>query len=69
MATYGWTCHWCKLPIKLGEQSADHLLPRSKGGSNDISNLRPAHRRCNYSRGNKLVSNPRRPTDNTGFFK
>ncbi|ASR83532.1 HNH endonuclease [Arthrobacter phage Laila] len=70
MATYGWTCHLCKQPIRQGEQSADHLLPRKWGGSNDLSNLRPAHRKCNYARGAKLLSDPRaRPTDNTAFFK
>ena len=30
----------------------DHILPRSKGGSGKIANLRAVHRRCNEERGN-----------------
>ncbi|UVK60176.1 HNH endonuclease [Arthrobacter phage Kels] len=70
MATYGWTCHLCGLPINPGQQSADHLLPRKYGGSNELSNLRPAHRLCNSKRGAKLLTDPRaRPRDNTAFFQ
>lgn len=29
----------------------DHIIPRSKGGTNDWSNLRLAHARCNRERG------------------
>lgn len=32
----------------------DHILPVSRGGTNDAENLRLAHRRCNSRRGNKL---------------
>lgn len=70
MATYGWTCHLCGKPIAVGQQSADHKIPRSKGGSDDISNLRPAHRSCNSARQDKPLSDPRlRPVDNTAFFQ
>jgi 5-methylcytosine-specific restriction endonuclease McrA len=31
----------------------DHLLPVSRGGTNDVSNLDVAHRRCNIARGNR----------------
>lgn len=30
----------------------DHILPRSQGGSNDLDNLKLAHRKCNLRRGN-----------------
>lgn len=33
----------------------DHVIPRSKGGSDEIWNLRPAHHECNRDRGNGPV--------------
>lgn len=33
-------------------RSIDHIRPKSKGGTNELSNLRVAHRRCNELRGN-----------------
>ena len=53
LATYGNICWLCKQPI-AGLPSADHVIPRSKGGSDDIENLRPCHLRCNISRGNRM---------------
>ena len=47
LATYGTTCHLCGLP---GATTADHVVPKSKGGSDALCNLRPAHAHCNYSR-------------------
>ncbi|MCX4400643.1 HNH endonuclease [Streptomyces sp. NBC_01764] len=35
--------------------TADHIIPLSKGGTNDIENLRPACGRCNSSRGNRTT--------------
>lgn len=49
LATYGTVCHLCGRP---GATTADHVLPRSRGGENVLANLRPAHGRCNSSRGN-----------------
>ena len=46
-------CHLCGLP---GADSVDHLIPRSKGGDNSMSNLAPAHIGCNASRGAKSLS-------------
>jgi len=31
----------------------DHVIPRSQGGSDDVANLRCAHRFCNESRGDR----------------
>lgn len=41
-------CHICGLP---GADTADHLIPRSKGGTNHPSNLAAAHRACNSRKG------------------
>lgn len=49
--TYGSTCWLCGLP---GSTTADHVIPRSKGGAvYDLANLGPAHRNCNEARGNR----------------
>lgn len=41
-------CHLCGMG---GADTADHLIPHSKGGTDDLHNLRAAHRFCNVSRG------------------
>lgn len=46
-----WRCH------KPGATTADHVIPRAHGGSNDLSNLRPACARCNYSAGATVRKN------------
>jgi hypothetical protein len=40
------------IPVK-GPWEADHVLPRSMGGTNEPSNYRLAHRLCNIGRGGK----------------
>lgn len=50
-------CHLCGLDgMTEGNAHADHLIPRSRGGSDDASNLRWAHAACNISRGNKPLT-------------
>src|SRR5690625_2693919 len=78
LAEYGRLCWLCHQPIDLrlsprapGGFSIDHVLPRSRGGTDDLDNLRPAHRRCNLSRGNRPAGRfrPARPTETgAGFF-
>lgn len=46
-------CHLCGFP---GADTVDHLIPRSKGGTNHPSNLAPAHMSCNGRRGNRPLS-------------
>ena len=48
--TYGDTCHLCG---GYGADTADHLVPRSVAPELawSLDNLRPAHQRCNSSRG------------------
>lgn len=33
--------------------NADHIIPLSKGGTHDYSNLRASHQECNLQRGDK----------------
>jgi 5-methylcytosine-specific restriction endonuclease McrA len=59
LEVYGTDCHICNLPIDLtaprqcGKEGwekglqIDHLFPLSKGGSDTLDNVRPAHGYCN----------------------
>lgn len=59
---YGSDCHICNEPIdltlprtsKLG-LTVDHLIPLSRGGTDTMPNLRPAHWGCNIKKSNKLM--------------
>lgn len=36
------------------ELSLDHIVPRSRGGSDYLHNMQPAHRKCNELKGNAI---------------
>ena len=50
MRRYGDRCFYCPGPA----ETRDHYVPRSKGGSNDLDNLRPACRPCNSIKGDMM---------------
>jgi hypothetical protein len=50
---HGRLCGICGEPLDLEEMHADHVTPLSDGGADEWFNLRPAHRKCNISRGNE----------------
>ena len=66
---YGLTCHLCgeaindrlTFPHDLSP-SADHLVPVSRGGTNALANLRPAHLVCNSRRSNLALRGKVRAT-------
>lgn len=50
------TCEICKLNMRNNSKiSQDHIVPKSRGGSNNISNIRLTHRGCNSDRGNNFL--------------
>ena len=54
-AQYNWTCPACgKLEpeVKLTE---DHIIPLSKGGSDNIENIQPLCRKCNSIKHTKII--------------
>lgn len=51
---YGGKCAYCG-DISSDNMSIDHMIPRSRGGSNCESNLMPSCRSCNSTKGTKTV--------------
>lgn len=58
---YGDKCHICKDAIDLNLPrtsrmglTVDHVIPLSKGGSDELTNLRPAHWICNNRKSDKI---------------
>jgi 5-methylcytosine-specific restriction endonuclease McrA len=49
-AAKGRACWWCGRPAT----TIDHVLAVVLGGTNDLANLVPACKRCNFSRGASL---------------
>ncbi|MGV9360653.1 HNH endonuclease [Amycolatopsis sp. NPDC003731] len=45
----------CWLCQTRGADTADHIVPLSRGGTNRMDNLAPAHKRCNSKRQNKVI--------------
>jgi 5-methylcytosine-specific restriction protein A len=51
---HGGRCHLCGGAIQAGQTwDVDHVIPLAQGGSNDPSNLRPAHEKCHRGVGSK----------------
>lgn len=51
-------CHLCGEPIDYEAHhleplafQIDHIIPRNKGGNDELENLAPAHRKCNRDKG------------------
>lgn len=50
-------CCWCGKPMQRERSALDnyetieHLIPKSKGGTDNIKNLALAHYKCNQARG------------------
>lgn len=58
LAYYGYRCRYCgidKRETKEGWLEADHAIPLSRGGANFISNIVPACKSCNCSKGTKTL--------------
>lgn len=48
-------CPACNQPITSTQDFTwDHIVPESKGGSDDISNMVPMHAHCNEIKGNQF---------------
>jgi len=48
-------CYYCRNPLKPWETfSIDHVIPKAKGGTDELDNLVPSCRRCNSRKGARL---------------
>jgi len=54
LAKYSGACALCGEP--LGDDiHIDHIVPWSKGGLTELSNLQPTHESCNLAKGNRIA--------------
>lgn len=54
-------CFYCKGRARTEDPwETDHIIPHAEGGSDHISNLRPAHRSCNRAAGARLAKDRRK---------
>lgn len=44
-------CFVCMEPVAYDDASVEHIVPSSKGGTDDMSNLTISHEQCNIDRG------------------
>lgn len=52
---YGHRCVYCGATSQEAKLEVDHVIPVSKGGTNDIGNLVIACRECNIGKGRNLI--------------
>jgi 5-methylcytosine-specific restriction endonuclease McrA len=47
-------CRYCSIELHYRRATLDHVIPRSRGGSNAISNLRISRKFCNMAKAARL---------------
>lgn len=70
MLAYEFKCAYCDTRHRVEDLTYDHVIPKSRGGRSDWSNLVPACHKCNMHKSNRtpqeahmpLLHKPRHPT-------
>ncbi len=52
---YGGKCGYCGCVLESKQMQIDHISAHSRGGSNDLENLMPSCRMCNYYKGSGSI--------------
>lgn len=50
-------CQYCSKKVRLFEATIDHVVPKSKGGTNAWDNVTLACSKCNQKKGSRLLEN------------
>lgn len=72
----GWKCQYCLQSLSLGQMTYDHVLPRSKGGKTEWTNVVACCYACNQRKSNRTpqeanmrVVSPVRPKTLPNLFR
>lgn len=55
MDEFSWKCFYCDEKLTKEQRTIDHIVPKIKGGTNDLHNLVPCCRKCNGNKGGKSL--------------
>lgn len=72
----GNVCQYSGIQYPSSELNVDHVIPKSRGGTNDWENLVTCHKPINFRKGDKtpqeaglsLIRKPKKPTASSLFF-
>lgn len=56
----GGTCYYCDTPLAGVRQNVEHIVPKSRGGTNKKSNLVLACSSCNRAKNTSVLTNQQR---------